>query len=213
MPLLPELIAVAVLQFLVIIAPGADFVVICRNSLVYSRRTGIYSALGLTLGILVHASYSLIGIGFIISRSIVLFALIKYLGAAYLIYLGYKSLIAKPQRQLDRQSRRSQTSQDLSKLAAVRMGFVNNILNPKVTLFFLSLFTQVINPLTPIPVQIWYGLQMGIMTFTWYTLVALVMSHPILKEKLLSVTHYLEKAMGAVLIALGIRVALSGVEK
>ncbi|NHC35528.1 LysE family transporter [Scytonema millei] len=213
MPLLPELIAVAILQFLVIIVPGADFVVICRNSLVYSRRTGIYSALGLTLGILVHASYSLIGIGFIISRSIVLFALIKYLGAAYLIYLGYKSLIAKPRRQLEEQARRSQASQDLSKLAAVRMGFINNILNPKVTLFFLSLFTQVINPLTPIPIQIWYGLQMGMMTFAWYTLVAVVMSHPILKGKLFSVTHYLEKAMGAVLILLGIRVALSGVEK
>lgn len=213
MPLLPELIAVAILQFLVIIAPGADFVVICRNSLVYSRRTGIYSALGLTLGILVHASYSLIGIGFLISQSIVLFALIKYLGAAYLIYLGYKSLIAKPRRQLEQQSRCSQVSQDIGKLAAVRMGFINNILNPKVTLFFLSLFTQVINPLTPIPVQIWYGLQMGMMTFAWYTSVAIVMSHPMFKEKLLSVTHYLEKVMGAVLIALGIRVALSGVEK
>jgi len=213
MPLLSELIAVAILQCLVIIAPGPDFVVICRNSLVYSRRTGIYSAVGLTLGILVHASYSLIGIGFIISRSIVLFALIKYLGAVYLIYLGYKSLIAKPERKLQQQSRRSPASKDMSKLAAVRMGFINNILNPKVTLFFLSLFTQVINPHTPLLVQIWYGLQMGMMTFAWYASVAIVMSHPILKEKLLLVTHYLEKAMGAVLIALGIRVALSRVEK
>ena len=144
MSLLTELIAVVILQFLVIIAPGPDFVVICRNSLVYSRQTGIYSALGLTLGILVHASYSLIGIGFIISRSIVLFSLIKYLGAAYLIYLGYKSLIAKPEREILRQSR-PQTSKDMSKLAAVRIGFINNILNPKVTLFFLILFLILFN--------------------------------------------------------------------
>lgn len=212
MSLLPELIAVAILQFLIIIAPGPDFVVICRNSLVYSRRAGIYSALGLTLGILVHASYSLIGIGFIISRSIVLFSVIKYLGAAYLIYLGYKSLMTKPERRWQQPSR-LEFSRDMGKLAAVRMGFINNILNPKVTLFFLSLFTQVINPHTPLPIQIWYGLQMGIMTFTWYTSVAIIMSHPILKEKLIAVTHYLEKAMGAVLIPLGIRVALSGAEK
>jgi threonine/homoserine/homoserine lactone efflux protein len=59
MSLLRELIAVAVLQILVIVAPSPDFVVICRNSLVYSRRAGIYSAFGLALGILVHASYSL----------------------------------------------------------------------------------------------------------------------------------------------------------
>jgi RhtB (resistance to homoserine/threonine) family protein len=211
MSLLPELIAVAVLQFLIIIAPGPDFIVICRNSLVYSRQAGIYSALGLTLGILVHASYSLIGIGLIISRSIVLFSIIKYLGAAYLIYLGYKSLTAKPER-IQQQSR-AQASKTMGKLAAVRTGFINNILNPKVTLFFLSLFTQVINPHTPISIQIWYGLQMGIMTFAWYASVAIAMSHPVLKEKLFSVTHYLEKAMGAVLIALGIRVALSGAEK
>ena len=205
MPFLAELITVAVLQLLIIITPGPDFVIICRNSLVYSRKTGIYSALGLALGILVHVTYSLVGIGLIISRSIILFSAIKLLGAAYLIYIGYKSLQAKPDTAL----KEFKPKKDISKIAAIKIGFISNVLNPKVTLFFLSLFTQVINPHTPAIVQIWYGLQMVIMTFGWYASVALVMSHTIIKDKFLSVTHYVERAMGAVLIVLGVKVALS----
>lgn len=206
MPFFTELITVAVLQLLVIISPGPDFAIICRNSLVYSRKTGIYSALGLALGILVHVTYSLVGIGLIISRSIILFSVIKLLGAAYLIYIGYKSLRAKPDTALKQQFK---SKKDISKIAAVRMGFINNVLNPKVTLFFLSLFTQVINPHTPLTVQIWYGFQMFIMTFAWYASVALVMSHTMIKDKFLSVTHYVERVMGAILVALGVKVALS----
>lgn len=150
-----ELITVVVLQLLVIISPGPDFAIICRNSLVYSRKTGIYSALGLASGILVHVTYSLVGIGLIISKTIILFSAIKLLGAVYLIYIGYKSLRAEPDNKLNQ---KFNMKKDISKFAAVRMGFVNNVLNPKVTLFFLSLFTQVINPHTPLSVKIWYGL-------------------------------------------------------
>lgn len=209
MPYLSELLTVLILQVLVIISPGPDFAIICRNSLVYSRRTGIYSSLGLALGILVHVTYSLVGIGLIISKSILLFSVIKLLGAAYLIYIGYKSLRAKPSIRITKEF---QIKKDISKISAIRIGFINNVLNPKVTLFFLSLFTQVINPHTPISIQIWYGLQMVIMTFTWYTLVAIVMSHSIIKDKLLFVTHYIEKVMGAILVVLGVKVALSGAE-
>src|SRR5579871_852922 len=93
---LAEFITVASLHLLAVMSPGPDFVLISRNSLVYSRKTGIYSALGLALGISVHITYSLIGIGYIISKSILIFSTIKFLGAGYLIYIGYKSLRAKP---------------------------------------------------------------------------------------------------------------------
>lgn len=205
MTLITELFTVAALQFLLVIAPGPDFVLICRSSLVYSRRTGIYTAIGLALGILVHVTYSLIGIGLIISKSIILFTTIKLLGAIYLIYIGYKSLRAKSNLEL----KQVKLKKDISKLAAIRMGFISNVLNPKVTLFFLSLFTQVIHPTTPQIIQIWYGLQMSILTIIWYASVALVMSHPVIKYRLLSFTHYVEKLMGALLIALGLKVAFS----
>jgi threonine/homoserine/homoserine lactone efflux protein len=95
MPYLTEFLTVAFIHFLGVMSPGPDFAMISRNSLVYSRRTGIYSAFGLALGILVHVTYSLIGIGLIISKSIIIFSTIKLLGASYLIYIGYKALRTK----------------------------------------------------------------------------------------------------------------------
>lgn len=187
-------------------SPGPDFAMVSRNSLVYSRKTGIYSAIGLGLGILVHVTYSLVGIGLIISKSIVLFSAIKLLGAGYLIYIGYKSLKSKPhnlkKEQLSEQK-------DMDKFAAIKMGFLTNALNPKVTLFFLSLFTQVIDPKTPFAVQLLYGLEMSMMTFAWFALVASVLSHQAIKTKFSALHHHIEKVFGVILIALGIKIALS----
>lgn len=205
MPYLTEFLTIAVIHLLAVMAPGPDFALISRNSLVYSRKTGIYTSIGLAMGILVHVVYSLLGIAFIISRSILLFSVIKLLGAAYLIYIGYRSLKAKPVAAYSRHEARP----DLDKFASIRMGFLTNVLNPKVTLFFLSLFTQVINPQTPFGIQVLYGLEMSTMTFVWFAFVASILSHRAVQDKFSAVHHKIEKVFGVILIALGIKVALS----
>lgn len=206
MPFFAQLLTIAAIQLLGIMSPGPDFAMICRNSLVYSRRTGVYSAFGIALGVLVHVAYSLVGIGLLISRSIILFSIIKLLGAAYLIYIGYKSWQAKP---VKNNTDTQRVRQDISRFNAVKIGFITNILNPKATLFFFSLFTQVISSSTPVGIRIIYGVQMFVLTLSWFTLVAIAISHPIIKNRFLSLSHYIEKTMGAILIALGIKVALS----
>lgn len=206
MPYLAEFITVAIIHLLAVMSPGSDFAMISRNSLLYSRKTGIYSAIGLAFGILVHVAYSLVGIGFVISQSIVLFSTIKLLGAGYLIYIGYKSLKAKPHNLTVKGFERKDS---LDKIVAVKMGFLTNVLNPKATLFFLSLFTQVINPKTPLAIQLLYGFEMSLMTFVWFALVASILSHSTIQEKFASAHHKIEKVFGVILIALGIKVALS----
>ncbi len=203
---LTEFLTVAVIHLLAVISPGPDFAMISRNSLVYSRKTGIYSSLGLALGILVHVSYSLVGIGLIISRSIVIFSAIKFLGAGYLIYIGYKALKTKSH---NLESKIFEQKKDLTKNAAIKTGFLTNVLNPKATLFFLSLFTQVISPSTPIRIQLLYGLEMVTMTFVWFSFVAIVLSHSAVQARFASVHHHVERFFGVILIALGIKVALS----
>jgi len=203
---LPEFLTVIFIHLLGVMSPGPDFVMISKNSFIYSRKVGIYSSMGLALGILVHVTYSLVGIGFIISKSILLFSALKFLGAGYLIYIGYKSLKAKPQ-QITSQAKNA--GNEMKNLAAVKMGFLTNVLNPKATLFFFALFTQVINQTTPKIIQVGYGLEMSLMTFAWFSFVAIVLSHKSIKERFGSIQHYLEKAFGAILIALGIKVALS----
>jgi len=199
-------LTVALVHLLAVMSPGPDFILITRNSLIYSRKTGIYSALGLGLGILLHVTYSLIGIGLIISKSILLFSIIKFLGAGYLFYIGYKSLTSKSSNHLTNPDTKQE---DISRIAAIRMGFLTNATNPKVTLFFLSLFTLVINPDTPMFIKVLMGAEMSIATFAWFAFLATIFTHRLIKRRVSGIQHYAEKFMGAILIALGIKLALS----
>jgi len=197
---------VAVIHLLAVISPGPDFMMITRSSLIYSRRTGMYSAIGLGLGILVHVAYSLVGIGLVISQSIVLFTIIKYLGAIYLIYIGYKSLTAKLERAKDNEI---VMRQGITPLKAIRIGFLTNVLNPKATLFFLSLFTLVISPNTPLFVKLIMSAEMSIVTAGWFMLIAFIFSHHLFKNKIQKVQHIAERFIGIALILLGLKVAFS----
>lgn len=201
-----EFLLVACIHLLAVMSPGPDFAMVLRNSLVYSRRVGILAAVGLGAGILLHVTYSLLGIGLIISQSIMLFNVIKLIGAAYLIYMGVKALFAEKTE--DKSLDVKEDTSDISNFEAIRMGFLTNALNPKATLFFLALFTQVINPETALGVKVLYGLEMSVATFAWFAFVALILTHRHINKLFSRVRHYLDKAFGAILIALGIKVAL-----
>lgn len=133
MEYLPEFLTVVVIHLLAVMSPGPDFALVSRNSFVYSRRSGVFSALGIALGLGVHVAYSLVGIGLLIAQSIVLFSTIKFIGAAYLIYLGVRSLLSKKK---PAGAELLEEKSDITKFAALKQGFLTNILNPKVTLFF-----------------------------------------------------------------------------
>ncbi len=207
--LLTQFLTVALVHILAAMSPGPDFAIVTRNSLVYSRKVGVYTALGIALGLLVHIAYSLLGIGFLITQSILVFNIIKYIGAGYLLYIGYKALLSKPVAEAEEKVA-SQKATDISAWSAIKIGFLTNALNPKATMFFLAVFTQVIDPATPMWVQLVYGLEMIVATFAWFSIVAYLFSNYLLKQKLLKVRHRIDHVMGVVLIALGIKVALTG---
>lgn len=203
-----ELLLVAGIHLLAVMSPGPDFAMVLRNSVVYSRRVGVLAAVGLGLGILLHVTYSLLGIGFIISQSVLLFNIIKYLGAAYLIYIGAKSVFAKKELS-DSANPVEHSSKSISDFQAVRMGFLTNALNPKATLFFLALFTQVINPETALGIKVLYGLEMSVATFAWFAFVALVLTQRHIQKLFINFRHHLERVFGLALLGLGIKVATS----
>ena len=163
-----ELIAVITITLLAVISPGPDFAMVTRNSLMLSRRAGVLTALGIGLGVLVHVTYTLVGVGLLIQQSLWLFNAIKLVGAVYLIYLGVKMLRAKPAGPLA-----DSTVASLSDAAALRTGFLTNALNPKTTVFIVSLFMQVVRPDTPLAVQIGYGAFISVAHMAWFSLVAL----------------------------------------
>ena len=89
--MLDQILVIVSVTALVMITPGPDMVLVLRNTLVDGRRAGLQTSIGILCGNLVHITYCVIGIGVLISQSIVAFSILKYAGGAYLIYLGIVS--------------------------------------------------------------------------------------------------------------------------
>ncbi len=202
---LPELISVSIIAIFMAISPGADFVMVTRNSVFYSRTAGLFSSLGISLAIWIHVAYSIAGLALIISKSIVLFSIIKYLGAFYLIYIGWQTL--RSQSKLS--SSEKPDSNELSNFSAFKIGFITNALNPKTTIFFLSIFTQVVNPETPVWIQVIYGLIISLAHLIWFGFISIFLSQPILLKKFNDYKNSIEKVVGTLLIGLGLKVAVT----
>lgn len=202
-----EFLTVALIHLLAVASPGPDFAVVVRESVAHGRRIGVFCALGVGTAIFLHVAYSLAGIGLIVSQSIVLFNALKWLAAAYLLYIGFKALRAKPAAPAAAQSQAPAPAR--TPRAAFITGFVTNGLNPKATLFFLSLFTVVINPHTPLLVQGGYGVYLAVATALWFCLVAMLFSQRRIRDGFARMGHWFDRLMGAVLVGLGIKLAFT----
>lgn len=207
---LPQLTSVVFIAAFMAISPGSDFVMVTRNSIFYGRSAGLFSALGVGLAIWVHVAYSIAGLAVIISNSIVLFSIIKYLGAAYLIYIGWKTFRSKSKIHIEHTGKQQDSNKlELARFSAFKMGFVSNVLNPKTTLFFLSIFAQVSTPETPIIIQIIYGAIVSLAHLLWFCGVASFLSQPRLLKKFNTYKSNIEKVIGTILIGFGLKVALT----
>ena len=205
-----ELFTLMAVFGLAVLSPGPDFVVAVRNALSHGRRAGLWTAFGFGLGVLVHVTYTLLGIAALIAKSIFVFNIIKYMGAAYLIYMGIKALRSQgvsgdPIAQAaDTQVKKGFTAWD-----AVLNGFITNALNPKACLFFLALFTQIIDPHMPHLIKAVFGLTCAGMVTIWFSIVAFVLTTPRIRQQFLKAAKWIDRSCGAVFIALGLKLALT----
>lgn len=195
------LILAAVLAHLMaVISPGPDFVVALRNSLQYSRRTGIWTALGFALGIVVHVFYCIAGIALVISQSPTIFNFIKIGGGLYLLYIGFQSFRASEQQF----SFEDKHLKVIPWHQGLKMGFITNILNPKATLFFLSIFTILLKPGTPFWVSMTSGVMMVVDTFLWFALVAYLFTQKKIRTVYIQRQGLIHKVLGGMLMGLGL---------
>ncbi|RDX33589.1 LysE family translocator [Arcobacter sp. HD9-500m-PIT-SAG02] len=204
-PYINELLTLSFIAILMAISPGADFVMVTRNSIFYGRKSGFYSALGISAAIWVHVAYSIAGLAVIISNSVILFSIIKYLGAAYLIYIGWKTFTSKSIASVEE----DKANFELSSFKAFKVGFITNVLNPKTTIFFLSIFTQLVSVDTPLWVQLVYGVIICFAHLVWFISVSYLFSHSVLLKKFNKSKKTIERVVGSVLIGFGVKVAFS----
>ncbi|MBD1226778.1 LysE family translocator [Xenorhabdus griffiniae] len=194
-----ELFSIATVTILAVISPGADFAMITRNSLIYGRKSGIYSSLGISAGVLVHVFYTLVGIGVLINQTPSFFAIIRIVGALYLIYIGYNTFISKDISVDD-----DDKSETIGNFDSFKNGFFTNALNPKTTLFVLSVYTQIVSISTPLYTQILYGMFMSFSHLIWFSFVAYFLSNNKLREALLNKQKAINIVIGIVLVMLGL---------
>tara|TARA_B100001989_G_scaffold252991_1_gene237373 strand:+ start:1856 stop:2500 length:645 start_codon:yes stop_codon:yes gene_type:complete len=204
-------LALILVQTAATMSPGPAFVVAVRNATVYGRKSGVFTALGLSLGVAAHVIFVLAGISFIISKSVILFSIIKYAGAAYLFYIGFKALTSKAHDTSgDKvgQTLNSKKNLYMSVKKALISGFLTNLLNPKAVVFFTAVYTQFIGVETPLFVNIVYGSSSIFIEFLWFATLSVFLTNSFIKEKFSHFMHYIEKLCGGLMIALGAKLAL-----
>ncbi|HEX7558801.1 MAG TPA: LysE family translocator, partial [Usitatibacter sp.] len=131
-----------------IVTPGQDMLYVITRSLAQGRFAGLCSAVGVCLGILVHTALAALGVGAILHASEMLFLALKLAGAAYLVYLGLRLVLAREAARIG-----SPGGGRLSPLALVRQGVLSNVTNPKIVLFFFAFLPQFVDPASAHPTR------------------------------------------------------------
>ena len=184
------------------LTPGADTMYILGTSMAKGRRAGILSALGISTGCLFHTTLAALGLSIILAKSALAFNIVKFLGAGYLIFLGIRSILSKSSSLTENQ----RDSND-SGLRIYLQGVMTNVLNPKVSLFFLAYIPQFINPgnsFGPLPFLL-LGFTFFVTGTLWDTFLAVAASFLLtfLKKKTGSAL-LMNKISGIIFVGLGL---------
>ncbi len=204
---LTEFLGLMAVFSVLIVAPGADFALIIRQCIVHGRKTSIITSFGIGSSLLFHIGYTILGIGIIVSKSLLVFSMLKWAGAAYLIWLGIKSW-REPAFTMDEKAENGTNVPALSPFKAFSMGFITNALNPKPVLFFLSLFSALVSPHTPALIQVSYGLGMATALILWFVAVSYFFTSKPIREQFLKYGRAFNRTTGALFVGLGLRLAL-----
>ncbi|ELY6245621.1 LysE family transporter [Cronobacter universalis] len=197
---------VATIAALGMLSPGPDFFLVIKNAARYPRSAAMMTAAGVIAGVVTHMTYCVAGIAVVITTTPWLFGALKYVGAAYLVWLGINALLARGTTSLALDGV-AQESASLKK--AFIQGYLCNLLNPKATLFFLAMFTQVLNVNSGLMEKLWYAGIIVALTLVWWPLLVLLIQSQPVRRGLTKAQKVIDKLLGGMLLALGIKVALS----
>ena len=202
-------IAFAAVATLIVVSPGPNLFLLLKNTPTFGCRVGLLNAVGFSCAIMCHAALSLIGLSAIVLTSSVVFGTIKFVGAGYLIYLGFIALRdafrgvshADPLEKLPKRA-------DMGSRRAVAEGWLTNILNPKPSMFYLAAFPQFLNPAGSFVID---GLALGAthaaIALIWYGLIVAIIDR--IRDQLGGeFGRRLKAASGVALVGIGFRFAL-----
>ena len=194
------LLTAAGAHLLAVMSPGPDFAMVTRQTLAYGRCAGVWTAMGIATGLIFHVGWALFGLGWVVQRVPLLLDLLRYGGAAFLLYMGVSALRAAPPDSTPRPD-------DIPAQPARRsylIGMATNLLNPKAMLYFVALCSALVTTATPVSQRLLLGAWILATTAAWFSLAAWSLGHPAIRSRLLGHAHWIDRGMGLLLIALGL---------
>jgi RhtB (resistance to homoserine/threonine) family protein len=207
MPDLPQLLLFIAAGWLLNLTPGPDVLYIVTNALKSGVRAGLVAALGIVSGCFVHVFAAAIGVSALLATSAAAFTLLKWVGAAYLMWMGVRLLLSKA-TPLDLRA----VGAEVDLWRVYRRGFLTNVLNPKVALFFLAFVPQFIAPGTDN--KVWVFLVLGAIFnlnslpinfgYAWLAAWAARRVHTVQRAM-----HWMDRAAGLLFVGFGLRLAMT----
>lgn len=208
-----SLLAYIPIAAMMVIIPGADTMLVMKNTLRYGPKAGRYNILGLATGLSFWTVIAILGLSVVIAKSVILFTTIKYLGAAYLIYLGVKSFFAKSVFSLDdmqSQAKNMASSPKRYYKTSFMQGSLSNILNPKTVLVYVTIMPQFINLNGNINQQlIILASILTLLAVLWFLFLVYIIDYAKKWMKNSKFQKVFQKITGIILVGFGIKTGLS----
>ena len=203
-----QVIAFSVVAAALTIAPGADTLLVVRNTRRGGRRDGLVTMAGICSGLYLHALLSALGISVILMHSATAFTALKIAGACYLVWLGVQSLRGAARR-ADLRPADAAARVDVAPARCLREGFLTNVLNPKVAVFYLAFLPQFIAPTDPVLQK---SLLLTAIHFAqgilWLGIIAFVVDRSRRYFLRPVIRRWMDAACGTLLVGLGLRLAI-----
>ncbi|HWO98736.1 MAG TPA: LysE family translocator [Bacillus sp. (in: firmicutes)] len=191
-----------------ILLPGPDTAIATKNTVTVGRIGGLKTALGTCCALLIHTSAAVLGLSTIIVKSALLFSVFKYVGAVYLIYLGVKTLWSLKKKE-EAATVEVNTKKQFENTSCFKQGFITNILNPKVAVFFLTFLPQFVesgsNTFIPFLIM---GITYTVLTAVWCLLYVSLINQISAFMKKPKTQNIIEGITGTILIGFGVKLAL-----
>ena len=180
--------------------PGANTAIVLRNTLQGSRRTGFITALGLASALAIHVILSVAGLAALIEQTPTLYHAIRWLGSAYLVYMGLTYLATR-------------TPTDDADIPSASnnpfiAGMMISLLNPKVLIMFIAIFSHIVQDVSSLAMQILYSVTPVLIEFSWLSAIILLLTFPAFQDGLARIRTNLERVIGGGLVLLGVKIGL-----
>ncbi len=190
------------------LSPGPSLALVIKNTVNGGAATGYATSISHGLGVALYAAITAAGVAVLVVNTPLLFSIIQYAGAAFLLYLGVKALLSKKANNVETEELTSQSTQT-QRINGWRDGFLIAFLNPKLAIFFIALFSQFVSADSSEQQKIIMTATVGTIDALWYCFVTFILSRGNIINTLKKNSYIVDKVTGVFLIALAVRVVLN----